>query len=150
MERLETNHTDDQVHLEESLRVVKSLCEDVSQAAVCEIENQSFQHIFKLFDIYLVYLRQENGPLSAFWMSYVNMVEVMLGLIRASREGDWVLHLASIRAMIPWCFAYDKLNYARYLPYYYAHMSWLAIHAIDHPDVYEQFMQGQGFSVQRS
>ena len=75
----------------------------------------------------------------------MDMVKVMLGLIRASRESDWVLHLASIRAMIPWCFAYDKLNYACYLPYYYAQMSRLAI---DHPDVHEQFMQGQGFSVQ--
>ena len=78
-------------------------------------------------------------------MSHVDMVEVILGLIRAYRDGDWKLHLASIREMIPWCFAYDKLNYARYLPYYFAHMSRLAI---DHPDVHEQFMQGQGFSVQ--
>ena len=84
---LETNHTDDQVHLEESLRVVNSLCEDVSQAAGCEmIENQSFEPIFKLFDVYLDYLIQENGTLSAFWM-YVDIVEVMLGLVRASREG---------------------------------------------------------------
>ena len=38
---LETNHTYDQVHLEESLRVVNSLCQYVSQAAGCEmIENQ--------------------------------------------------------------------------------------------------------------
>ena len=77
-------------------------------------------------------------------MSYVEMVEIMLGLLRASREGDWLLHLASIRKMIPWCFAYDKLNYACFLPYYYARMSRLSI---DHPDVHAHFMQG-GFSVQ--
>ena len=77
-------------------------------------------------------------------MSYVDIVKIMLGLIRASREGDWMLHRVAIRAMIPWCFAYDKVNYARYLSYYYATMSQLPI---EHPEVYNHFIQG-GFSVQ--
>ncbi|KAJ8383303.1 hypothetical protein AAFF_G00222390 [Aldrovandia affinis] len=38
----------------------------------------------------------------------------------------------------------DKLNYARFLPHYYATMSCLPI---DHPEVHQQFMHG-GFSVQ--
>jgi len=48
--------------------------------------------------------------------------------------------------MIPWCFAYDKINYARYLPAYYAEMSSLEQ---KHPDVYEAFVAGN-FSVQLS
>lgn len=72
------------------------------------------------------------------------MVEILLGLITASREGDWMLHLACIRAMIPWCFAYDQINYARYLPYYYSQMSRLPD---EHPDVHAEFMQGS-FSVE--
>lgn len=68
----------------------------------------------------------------------------MLGLLRATREGDWMLYLASVQAMIPCCFAYDKLNYACFLPYYFATMSRLPIY---HPEVYQLFMQG-GFSVQ--
>ena len=39
--------------------------------------------------------------------------------------------------------AYDRLNYALFMPYYYATMSRLPI---DHPDVYIHFQQG-GFSV---
>ena len=93
---------------------------------------------------YLDLLRNDNGKLSSFWMSYVDMVEIILGLLRSSREGDFLLHLASIRAMIPWRFSYDRLNYARYLPIYYAQMSNLCI---DHPGVYAHFMQGF-FSVQ--
>ena len=46
--------------------------------------------------------------------------------------------------MIPWCFAYDKVNYERFLSYYYATMSRLPI---DHPEVHQQFVQC-GFSVQ--
>ena len=82
--------------------------------------------------------------LSTFWMSYMDMIEILLGLIRASKKRDGVLHLASIRDMIPWCFAYDRLNYARYLPYYYAQMPQLLT---NNPDVHAEFMQGR-FSVQ--
>jgi len=78
-------------------------------------------------------------------MSYVDMVEIMLRLLRASREGNWMLHIASIRKMIPWCFAYDKLNYARFLSYYY-YVQMSQLH-IEHPEVYTYFMNG-GFSIQ--
>ena len=78
----------------------------------------SCSHVLQRFQDYLDFLRTENGDLSTFWMSYVDMVEIVLGLVRASREGDFEHHLMCIRAMIPWCFAYDPLNYARYLPYY--------------------------------
>ncbi len=79
-------------------------------------------------------------------MTYIEMVEILLGLLRADREGDWNLHLSCIRGMIPWCFAMDKTNYARYLPVYYAQMTNLKSTS---PDLYEHF-QGGGFSVQLS
>ena len=72
------------------------------------------------------------------------MAEIMLGLIRASREDNCVLHLAAIRQMIPCCFAYDKVNYAQFLTYYYATVFQLPI---KHPEVHAHFIQG-GFSVQ--
>ena len=46
--------------------------------------------------------------------------------------------------MIPWCFAYDRVNYARYLAYYLAQMSQLPT---THPDVHAEFMVGK-FSEQ--
>ena len=36
-------------------------------------------------------------------------LETLLGLIRASRKCNWMLHLAIIKAMILWLFAYDRL-----------------------------------------
>ena len=57
-------------------------------------------------------------------MSYIHLVgDVQLGLICASREGNLLLHLYAVHHMIPWCFAYDKFNYARYLMVYYAQMA---------------------------
>ena len=41
--------------------------------------------------------------------------------------------------VIPWCFAYDRLNYARYLPCCNAQM--YQLHTT-HPDVHAEFMQG--------
>ena len=74
----------------------------------------------------------------------MDMVDILLGLLRAPREGNWLLHLTMVRKMICWCFAYDKINYARFLPYYYATMSRLHV---DHPGVYDEFTKG-AFSVQ--
>ena len=68
-------------------------------------------------------------------MSYIDMVEnVVLGLLRGSREVNWNLHLNAIRTLFPWCFSYYKVNYARYLSPYYAQMTNLPEKK---PDVYE-------------
>ena len=88
---------------------------------VCKFEFQkklcknSFAEVAKLFERYMSFLRCENGKLSEFWVSYLDLVDILLAMKRASREGDWDLHLSSIRNLIPWCFAYDNVNYARYL-----------------------------------
>ena len=85
----------------------------------------------KLFDKYMEFLRHEYGKLSKFWLSYLDMVEILLRRLRASREGNWELHISAIRSMIPWCFAYDNVNYARYLSSYLSEMSHLGE---EHPD----------------
>ena len=76
---------------------------------------------------------------------YVEKVDILLGLLRSDREGDWYLHLCCIRSMIPWCFALEKIiNYARYLPVYYAQMSRLQETS---PVLLDHFLNG-GFFVQ--
>ena len=42
---------------------------------------------------------RSNGSLAAFYLSFIDLVELLLGLIRASQHCDW-LHLLSIRRMI--------------------------------------------------
>ena len=89
-------------------------------------------------------LRHEKGQLAAFWMAYAEMFDILLGLLRADRGGDLPLHLSCIRRMIPWCFALDKINYARYIPVYYAQMPRLQETS---PVLHDHFLNG-GFSVQ--
>ena len=135
----------DKNELAETLLHVTDFAENISGEIWLKFQLvHSCSHVLQRFQDYLDFLRTENGDLSTFWMSYVNVVEIVLGLVRASREGDFERHLMCIRAMIPWCFAYDRLNYAHYLPYYFATMCRLSM---DYPDVYQHFMQG-GISEQ--
>ena len=99
---------------------------------------------FILLYKYLDHLRNSNGKLSNSWMSYLDIVEILLNLLRASREGHSELHLSAIRKMIPWCFAHDNLNYARYLLAYVCEMSHLDK---EHPEAFKYLRPG-GFSGQ--
>ncbi|GBN92594.1 hypothetical protein AVEN_106848-1 [Araneus ventricosus] len=73
------------------------------------------------------------------------MVEMMLLFQRATREGNWILHSLTVSIMMPWYFAYDSVNYARYLPVYWTEMVNLEER---HPSIYQEFLKGH-FMVQR-
>ena len=88
----------------------------------------------------------ESSQLFKFWNSYVEMVLVLLRFIRAEREGDWRLHLASTAEMTPYFFSMDRTNYSRWLPVYIADMHLLEDTA---PEVHQEFMQGN-HAVSRS
>jgi len=76
-------------HLEETLRFINNSSEMVSYSILKEVlVNVSCTQIMDWFQSYLNYLRNENGSLSTFWLSYVDMVEIILGLLRASRKGN--------------------------------------------------------------
>ena len=131
--------------LEDSGILFVSLTQSTTQKNLDSVlHNPSLALLFDLFHQYLSFLRSDGGPLAQFWMSYIDMVETLLHLIRSSSEGNWLLHLYAIRSVLPWCFAYDRINYSRYLSVYYAEMTRLSI---DYPEVYVQLESG-GFSVQ--
>ena len=97
------------------------------------LSNEKVRHLFSLFQEFCDKLRSDNGTLSQFWMSYVDLPSLLLNFIRATREGNWSLHLISVRELILWCFAYNRSNYSRHLPWYYREMTSLPQ---KHPDLY--------------
>ena len=99
-----------------------------------------------IFNLYTEFCKEDNGPLKVFWNNYLEMVEVLMNFLRATREGDWALHLECIKEMLPWFFAYDHTNYARYLPVYLAHMVLLPE---THPEAHALLENGD-FGVQRT
>jgi len=88
--------------------------EDINNESMNKIlETALWKDLASTFDQYIEYLRIQNGPLSSFWMMYIDLIELLLGFLRSNREGDWSLFLICIQKMIPWCFARNKVNYAR-------------------------------------
>jgi len=88
----------------------------------------------------------EESKTFEFWDHYTNMVKILLRFIRAERDGDWTLHLASMTEMLPYFFAFDRMNYARWGSVYLADMQLLPESA---PAVHEEFKKGN-FTVSRS
>ena len=58
---------------------------------------------------------KDGEPLQKFWMIFLEMVELLLNTIYATRARYWELLLECIRNILPYTFAYDNINYARYL-----------------------------------
>ena len=77
--------------------------------------------IKRMFDQFVTQ-RSDVNPLFAFWSKYIDMVQLLLLQIRATRTTDWRLHLSSLRAMISWFFATDRVNYSRYASCYWMEM----------------------------
>ena len=105
---------------------------------------QPYSEFIVLYDKYLGYLRNSNRKVSSFWMFYLHIVEILLNLLRASREGSWELHLSITRKIIPWCFTHDNLSYAHYLSIYVSEMSHLEE---ENPEAFKYLKSG-GLSVQ--
>lgn len=83
---------------------------------------------------------------AAFYRNYMRMVENLLLFIRASREGQWKLHLASLHYFTGLFFVHDQLNYARLTPVYLKEMIALSV---DDQRTWTFFEEGN-FSVNKS
>ena len=154
---LQAKHTDDVIDMDETLKTIGNLCKDVSQVSLKQVlQNMSCARI--------MHFPHHALPASCTCLKSTlnscelemppNLLAVLSGhgryfakpasSIKRIDQGRWMLHLAFIRAMIPWCFAYNRHDYAHYLPYHYAKMTQLSV---EHRDVHAEFMQG-GFTVQ--
>ena len=132
---------------EEAANKVKQVMADLQQSfpgpQYFEILNSDkFEEFVAFFD---QFIQAGNSKHTfRFWNSYLDMVEVLLHFLRGTREGNWNLHLASVRRMLPWIFANDHINYSRYLPVYWLEMRDLPT---THPVLHQQCMEGH-FTVQ--
>ena len=90
--------------------------------------------------------KEESGKLRQFWLSYIEMVELLLNIIYSVWAGCCHLLLECIREMLPYMFAYDHVNYSRCLWLMLGDM--LALPRV-YPEIYEVFLEGK-FAVQLS
>lgn len=67
-------------------------------------------------------LKSSESPTFRFWDECLQALQLLLQFIRAQREGDWKLDLSSQAAMLPYFFACNKQNYARWCTFYVLEM----------------------------
>ena len=122
-------------HYNRSVRVHKLIYEAMQRmrfgiSVLEDSERESFTEICtskqvndakRAYDTFVEKQSEEN-PTFALWSKYIDMVQLLLLYIRATRTSNWKLHLSSLRSMIPWFFATDRVNYSRYAPCYWLEM----------------------------
>ena len=90
--------------------------------------------------------KMKKCPQFLYWATVLDFEHICLQLVRAMREADFSLYLKAIRELLPWMFALDSQNYARWLSVHYRDMCELSL---KHPDVYAEFRNGS-FVVQKT
>ncbi len=116
---------------------MQDLLNEVSEEHLNNFVNENRQLLNRI-EKYEEYLEsQTTSPTATFWQSFLQMMNTLFAFVRSVRTGDWPLHVISTQRMLPWLFAYDRPNYARYLTYYWAEMQSLEE---KHPVIYQEFL----------
>ena len=90
--------------------------------------------------------RKQHSPMFHFWYMVLSMELVILLLIRSFREANFFLYCQSLAELIPYFFANNNVNYARWLPIHFRDMVTLEK---KHPQVAQEFQNGK-FVVHKS
>ena len=81
----------------------------------------------------------KSHPQFLYWAGVLGLQILCLQLVRSFREADFALYLKSLKQIVPWMFAMDNVNYARWLSVHIRDMSELPV---KHPDVFYEFSNG--------
>ena len=120
-----------------------------------ELNQEEVQKVIKSNEIckwedhlseYVLNIKQKGTDLVRFCLSYLDLCELMLNHIYATRTGSWEMYVSCVEKVIPWTLADDCQNYARYLVPFLNDMRSLSVTI---PVVYSAFKNGQ-FLVQMS
>ncbi len=79
-------------------------------------------------------VKDSDSPMARFWMSFIEMIEILIMNIHALRTQDWESFKASLRMMMPWLRIYDNDKYSKWLVEF-----WLEISSL--PDEKEKYMR---------
>ena len=65
---------------------------------------------------------KDSSDMARYWMSYIDMVDILLMNVHACRTQNWSCFLSSMYMMLPWMKIYDNEKYARLLPDHWAYL----------------------------
>ena len=81
-----------------------------------------------------------------YWKTVLALELSTLIYVRSLREANFSMYLDALTELVPWFFALDHTNYARWIP---VHLRGMAELANKHPDVFTEFSNGH-FTVQKT
>ena len=84
--------------------------------------------------------RLKDSPQFHFWHLVLSMELTILSLVRAFREANFTLYCQALCALIPFFFAKNNINYARWLPIHLRDMLSLEH---KHTGVFQEFQSGK-------
>ena len=90
--------------------------------------------------------QSKEQPQFKFWATTLDLELKVLEFIRSIRERNFQMYIQTLLNLVPWLFAFDHVNYSRWLP---IHISDMVNLQTTHPEVYNEFMKGH-FAVNKT
>ena len=114
----------------EGITLLENLKREIDTSS-CDLDENSLSTVIdsEIFRDYRNYFistidnNRDSGELAKFWLKFIDMTTFLLNTIYATRSGNWDLLFESLREMIPFTFAYNRIHYARYLTVMVAEMT---------------------------
>ena len=112
----------------QNVRALRLLAEECLRSIITDGEFEKADDLMKALEE-----RATQSKTAKLWVDVlIKPVFLMMSYIRAEREGDWLLHLATFKQMLPYYFASSHVHYARYGLYYLRTMEKLPPHVLSH------------------
>ena len=93
------------------------------------------------------YANIEKTPMANYWLSFMNMVEILVMNIHSIKLKNWKQFKESLRLMIPWLQIYDKIHYGKWLPDFWSEMSTLSEEISQYmPSIFSHSITGKPYS----
>ena len=90
--------------------------------------------------------RKRSCPQFQYWATAMALEVCTLIYVRSLTEADFAMYLNALIELVPWFYALDHTNYARWIP---VHLRDMAELPKKHPDIYREFSAGH-FTVQKT
>ena len=90
--------------------------------------------------------RKQSCPQFQFWATAMELELSVCVFVRSLREADFAMYLDALTELVPWFYALDHTNYARWIPVHLRDMAGLLM---KHPEVNRKFNAGH-FTVQKT
>ena len=74
----------------------------MGETEISDLVNNIFNHV-------------DGSDMADYWKDFLDMTDALMQSVHACHTVDFDEYVSSVRAMLPWIYAYDKQNYGRWL-----------------------------------